>query len=261
MSAVLPPPFHLVERDEVTSTNDTAIELAEAGLAAWSVVRARLQTGGRGRRGRAFVSPAGNSYTSFILRPRVAPRDLPQLSLVTGVAVAEAIEATAPEIAPARCKWPNDILVNDAKVAGILVEAGGDAVIVGIGINLVSHPDIRGGAATDLASEGAAGVDRDLLLATLCRRLKDRVRHWERFGFASQRQAWLDRAAGIGARASVSGDTSLEGRIVGLAHDGALIMESGGRHMRVVSGTLRLASATQRWPGDIPNRPAPEARA
>ena len=261
MSAMLPPPFHLADRDEVTSTNDTAIEMAEAGAAAWSVVRARLQTGGRGRRGRVFVSPPGNSYTSFILRPCVTPRDLPQLSLVAGVAVAESIEASAPEIAPARCKWPNDILVNDAKVAGILVEAGGDAVIVGIGINLVSHPVIRGVATTDLASEGAPGVDRDLLLATLCRCLKNRVTDWERFGFASQRQAWLDRAAGIGARASFDGDTSLEGRIVGLADDGALIVESDGRHMRVVSGTLRLPSDTLRWSGETPVRRASEARA
>ncbi|MDE0416785.1 MAG: biotin--[acetyl-CoA-carboxylase] ligase [bacterium] len=261
MNAMLPPPFRLVERDEVTSTNDTAIELAETGSAAWSVVRARLQTGGRGRRGRVFVSPPGNSYTSFILRPCIAPRDLPQLSLVTGVAVAESIEASAPRTAPVRCKWPNDILINDAKVAGILVETGGDAVIVGIGINLVSHPDIRGVPTTDLASEGAPGVDRDLLLATLCRRLKDRVTDWENSGFASQRLAWLDRAAGIGARASFSEDNSMEGRIVGLAHDGALIMESDGRHIRIVSGTLRLQSATPRWAGDTQDRPRPEARA
>lgn len=261
MNVTLPPPFLLVERDEVTSTNDTAIELAEAGTAAWSVVRARVQTGGRGRRGRVFVSPPGNSYTSFILRPGVAPRDLPQLSLITGVAVAESIEAAAPGTAPARCKWPNDILINDAKVAGILVETAGDAVIVGIGINLVSHPDIRGVATTDLAGEGAPGVDRNLLLATLCRRLKDRVTDWERFGFASQRRAWLDRAAGIGARASFSGDDVMEGRIVGLAHDGALIMESDGRRMRVSSGTLRLSSPRHRRPGDALDRPAPEARA
>ena len=258
---MLPPPFRLVERDEVTSTNDTAIELAEAGIAAWSVVRARFQTGGRGRRGRVFVSPPGNSYTSFILRPGVAPREIPQLSLITGVAVAESIEATAPGTAPVRCKWPNDILINDAKVAGILLETGGDAAIVGIGINLVSHPDIRGVATTDLASEGAPGVDRDLLLATLCRRLMDRVTDWEKSGFASQRLAWLDRAVGIGARASISEDNSMEGRIVGLAHDGALIMESGGRRRRIVSGTLRLQSATHRWPDDAQDHRAPEARA
>ncbi len=261
MSAMLPPSFRLVERDEVTSTNDTAIELAEAGIAAWSVVRARLQTGGRGRRGRVFVSPPGNSYTSFILRPGVAPRNLPQLSLITGVSVAESIEAVAPGTAPVRCKWPNDVLINDAKVAGILVETGGDAVIVGIGINLVSHPDIRGVPTTDLASEGAPGVDRDLLLAALCRRLKDRVTDWENSGFASQRLAWLDRAAGIGVRASFSDDNSMEGRIVGLAHDGALIMESDGRCMRIVSGTLRLQAATHRWPGDTRDCPAPEAQA
>ena len=258
---MLPPPFRLVERDEVTSTNDTAIELAEAGTAAWSVVRARLQTGGRGRRGRVFVSPPGNFYTSFILRPCIAPRDLPQLSLITGVAVAESIEESAPGIAPVRCKWPNDVLINDAKVAGILVETGGDAVIVGIGINLVSHPDIGGVPTTDLASEGAPGVERDPLLATLCRRLKHRVTDWESSGFASQRLAWLDRAAGIGTRASFSEDSSMVGRIVGLAHDGALIMESDGRRVRMVSGTLRLQSATHRRPGDTPDSPAPEVLA
>ena len=260
MNAMLPAPFRLVEHDEVTSTNDTAIELAEVGAAAWTVVRARLQRSGRGRRGRVFVSPPGNSYTSFILRPRVTSRDLPQVSLIAGVAVAEAIEASAPEVAPVRCKWPNDILLNDAKVAGILVETGGDAVIVGIGINLLSHPDIRDVATTDLASEGAPGVDRDLLLVTLCRCLKERVTDWESSGFDSQRQAWLDRAAGIGTRAFLSGDTSLEGQVVGLAHDGALIMESGGRHTRVVSGTLRLASATRRWRGKSPGPAAPAVR-
>lgn len=260
MNATLPPPFHLVERDEVTSTNDVAIKLAEAGATAWTVIRARLQTNGRGRRGREFVSPPGNSYTSFILRPRIRPRDLPQISLITGVAVAESIEASAPKVAPARCKWPNDILLNDAKVAGILAETGGDAVIVGIGINLVSHPGVRDVVTTDLAREGAPGVDRDLLLATLCRCLKDRVTDWENFGFDAHRHAWLDRAAGIGARAFLSGDTSVEGKVVGLAHDGALIMESGGRQMRVVSGTLRLDSATLRRPGKIPDRTAPEVR-
>ncbi len=246
MNTRLPPPFHLVERDEVTSTNDVAIALAESGAAAWTVVRARVQTSGRGRRGREFVSPPGNSYTSFVLRPRVAPRDLPQVSLITGVAVAESIEAAAPDLAPARCKWPNDILLNDAKVAGILVETAGSAVIAGIGVNLVSHPAIRDVVTTDLASEGARGVDRDLLLAALCRRLKDRVTDWESSGFYSHRRAWLDRAAGIGAHALVSGDIDTQGRVVGLAHDGALIMESGGRHMRVVSGTLRMAPAMHR---------------
>ncbi len=237
-------PFRLVERDEVTSTNDCAIELAEAGVAAWSVVRARLQTGGRGRRGRAFASPPGNSYTSFVIRPRIAPCDLPQLSLVAGVAVAESIEAAAPGIAPVRCKWPNDILINDAKVAGILVETAGDAVIIGIGINLVSHPDIKGVAITDLASEGASAVDRDVLLGTLCRRLRNRVSDWEVCGFAPQRLAWLERAVGIGERAWCSEEGSMEGRIVDLAHDGALIMESDGRRRRIVSGTLRLQHAT-----------------
>ena len=235
----MPWPFHLVERDEVTSTNDTAMDLARAGAAAWTVVRARLQTGGRGRRGRVFLSPPGNSYTSFILKPRIAPRNLPQLSLITGVAVAETIEALAP--VPVRCKWPNDILINDAKVAGVLVETDDDAAIVGIGINLVSHPSIKGVATTDLAAEGAPDVDRDSLLVMLWGRLRCRVTDWEMNGFGSQRQAWLERAAGIGACASLSGDTSLEGRLVGLAHDGALIMESGGRTTRVVSGTLRLA--------------------
>ncbi len=246
MSALLPPPVHLVDRDEVTSTNDIAIELAGDGAAAWSVVRARLQTGGRGRRGRMFASPPGNSYTSFILRPRVATRDVPQLSLVTGVAVAEAIEGVAPESAPVRCKWPNDILINGAKVAGVLVETGGDAVIAGIGINLVSHPDLSEVATTDLANEGARSVDRDVLLGALCRRLKAWVSEWEESGFAGVRQAWLARAAGIGARVVVNGDTAMQGRIAGLAHDGALIVESGGRHVRVVSGSMRLQSGASR---------------
>ena len=157
----LPAPFVLVDLDCVASTNDEALSRAAAGAPAWTVVRAASQSAGRGRRGRSFASPPGNSYTSFVLRPEGAPERVAQIALVAGLAVAEAIARLAPGLPAPRCKWPNDVLVDGHKVCGILVEASSsgervDHVVVGIGINLASHPAIPGArigmAPTNLSS-------------------------------------------------------------------------------------------------------------
>ena len=247
MNPGLPPAFHLIDLDTVTSTNDIALDLARNGAAAWTMVRARKQTAGRGRQGRSFRSPEGNSYTSLILRPSGPIAVLPQLALVIGLAVADAIREFAPSIPPARCKWPNDVLVGGAKVSGILVESNLsaclEAVVAGIGINLVSHPDLPGGYATDLAAEGAESDDRNLLLGILCRWLEERIGAWEASGFEALKDAWLERAAGIGRPATLVGKQPVNGLVAGIGEDGALLLEANGALHRFVSGTLILRSA------------------
>ena len=247
MSPGLPTPFRLVDLGTVTSTNDVALDLAEGGAAPWTVVRARRQTAGRGRRGRRFLSPQGNSYTSLILKPGKTAGALPQLGLVIGLAVADAIREFAPGIPPALCKWPNDILVGSAKVAGILVESSHSMrpgpVVAGIGINLVSHPDLAGARTTDLAAEGASDVDRDRLLEILCRWLRMRIETWESSGFEALKDDWLARAAGIGEPASLVGRETFDGLLVGVDRDGTLLLEADGAVHRFVSGTLMLRDA------------------
>jgi len=246
----LPAPFDLVDLDTVASTNDEAMARAGQGAPAWTIIRAVSQSAGRGRRGKSFASPAGNSYTSFILRPRGGPEHAAQIALVAGLAVAEAIAQLAPDLPEPACKWPNDVLVGGHKVCGILVEASSsgdrvDHVVVGIGINLVSHPEIVGLRIADLACLGAPDIARDRMLEALATCLHARFELWQNSGFSALRQAWLARAAGLGRPVRIEdGNRELSGELVDIDGEGALVLAGPDqtRH-RVVSGSLYLEDA------------------
>ena len=138
--------------DETGSTNDDALALGRSGAAHGTAVAARRQTAGRGRRGHVWASPAGNLYLSVVLRPRVTPSRLPGIAAACGLGVADILNKV-------QLKWPNDLLVQDRKLAGILVEASRDGAgepfaVCGVGVNVGSAPrDLR---ATCLAELGAA---------------------------------------------------------------------------------------------------------
>ena len=243
-------PLVLVDLDTVGSTNDEAMDRAARGAPAWTVVRAVSQSAGRGRRGKSFASPPGNSYTSFILRPQGRPERVAQIALVAGLAVAEAIATCAPALPQPRCKWPNDVLVAGHKVCGILVEAATsgdrvDHVVVGIGINLVSHPEIAGHRIGDLAGLGAPGIGRDAMLAALASRLYEHCGTWQESGFGALRDAWLARAAGLRQAVRIEdGARSLSGELSDIDGEGALVLISAdARRHRVVSGSLFLEDA------------------
>jgi hypothetical protein len=142
----LPQGYVLHAFDRVESTNDEARRLAEQGAAAGAVVVAAEQVKGRGRHGRAWASPPGNLYASLLLRPDCRIAAAAQLSLVASLALAEALVALAPPDADVRVKWPNDVLVRGAKVAGLLLESASAAhervawVVVGSGVNIASAP-------------------------------------------------------------------------------------------------------------------------
>ena len=122
----LPSPYRLVQRDEVDSTNAEAKRLAAEGAPDSTIVWARRQTKGRGRRGRTWVSPEGNLYFSILLRPPYPARDVMQLGFVTANAVADALQVAAPRGTFVNVKWPNDVLMEGKKAAGILLEAEPD---------------------------------------------------------------------------------------------------------------------------------------
>ncbi len=241
----LPPNHQLIVRDAVGSTNDVARELADAGAADGTVVWARTQSAGRGRLGRRFESPPGNLYSSFVLRPAVAPAAAAQLSFVSAVALAEALAETLPATAPVTLKWPNDVLVGGLKVAGILLEAatspagGLDFVVLGIGVNVTTHPpDARYGA-TDLTAAGARSTVPDLL-ERLAERLVAWQARWRAEGFGPVRAAWLGRAHGLGRPIDVRvGNALISGSFADLDDDGALIVAGpGGRRQRVTAGDI-----------------------
>jgi BirA family biotin operon repressor/biotin-[acetyl-CoA-carboxylase] ligase len=228
---------------EVDSTQTEARRLAEAGAPEGTVVRAEHQTRGRGRLGRDWVDDPGSALLiSIVLRPAVEISRLPQLSLVAGVGVAEALaEASGLPVAVA---WPNDLLIRGLKVAGILAESftpagAGPVVILGIGIN-VNQTRFAGdltGRATSLALEAGHPFDRARLLAAVLERLEAWYRRWVAEGFGPVREAWRRGSATLGRQVTV-GD-GIEGIAEDLAEDGALLLrtETGALVRRVATAS------------------------
>jgi BirA family biotin operon repressor/biotin-[acetyl-CoA-carboxylase] ligase len=175
-AAEFPDPFRLLIRETATSTNDEVRSLAQAGAPGGLVVLALNQTAGRGRRGAAWFSAAGESLAfSILIRPNEPKALWPRLALATGLAVAEAIESFGVE---AGIKWPNDVWIQRRKVAGILVEAGHDFAVVGIGINVNtrSFPFEISNIATSLTIESGVETHCQQVLAAIIRRFARRHR-------------------------------------------------------------------------------------
>lgn len=224
------------------STNDEAKRLAEASAPAWTVVSAECQTAGRGRRQRSWDSPGGNLHMTIILRPAVPVALAPQLGFAAALAVGDAITPLLPCADALQFKWPNDVLIEGRKVAGILLESAAVAetvrwVVAGIGVNVMSHPSE--GAATSLTAAGVRGAAVPQVLHDVTVALKRWSDEWERTGFESLRSAWLARARGLGSDIAVRLEREqFTGRFVDLDRDGALLVETEQGRRRVAAGDV-----------------------
>jgi BirA family transcriptional regulator, biotin operon repressor / biotin---[acetyl-CoA-carboxylase] ligase len=218
----------------VDSTQDEAARLARAGARYGTVVVAREQTGGRGRSGRRWESPPGNVYLSAILRPGVPPARVPEIGLLAGIAVAEAIDEACG--CRSALKWPNDVLVSGAKVSGILLENREATVILGIGINVRTVPEGVNYPAAQLGPE----LEPELVRASVLRRLEWWLGEWGRAGFGAVRQAWLERAHPVGTPLTITTPEALEGRFAGLDPSGALLLETAAGLRRIVAGDVAV---------------------
>jgi BirA family biotin operon repressor/biotin-[acetyl-CoA-carboxylase] ligase len=243
----LPDGFVLRALDRVDSTNDEARRMAEAGAQPGLVVLAGQQTSGRGRHGRAWASPLGNLYASVLLGVEGPIAASAQLSFVAGLALADAIEGYAPGGVALRLKWPNDVLIGGAKVAGILLEsvgrangAGAAGVIVGTGVNIVSSPRETPYPATSLVEQGFAPVTPLALLGSYLRALDGWLRQWREAGFAGVRAAWCARGFGLGERIRLRLDREeLLGRFVDVTPGGTLLLDlEGGGRREIAAGDV-----------------------
>lgn len=239
----LPPWYRLVPLEVCGSTNDEAKALAQGGAPEGTLIRARRQEAGRGRRGRGWTSPEGNLYTSLVLRPGVPPLVAAQVSFVAALAVGQTVSDLVPGLA--RLKWPNDVLVDGAKIAGILLEsepaADGsvDWLVVGVGINVLHHPDVPGYPSCSLLSRGAVSPDPDAVLGLYARHFQSWYNRWRTQGFAPVRSAWLNAAHGLGGPLTVRlAGESFAGRFVDLDDDGGLIVETTEGRRRVTAGDV-----------------------
>src|SRR4051812_13408368 len=242
---VLPEGYRLLRYDRIGSTNDEAKDLARAGAAEGTLVWAGEQTAGRGRRGRVWSSPPGNLYLSLIVRPSVPPPRAAQLGFVASVALAEGIGALCGPSLDIGCKWPNDILIAGRKLAGILLESeisdgeATDFVVIGSGANLISRPDEAEYKATSLAEQGFPDIGPELLLPAYIRRFDFWMRIWRAEGFAPIRQAWLARAAGLGAEIRVRLEhATLFGRFLDLDESGSLVIDTVEGSRRIAAGEV-----------------------
>lgn len=226
----------IVELKVVGSTNDWMSEQARAGAPDGLWVRADRQLSGRGRRGRAWTSEIGNLFATALIRPQPGEGPPQQLSFVAALAVDHALQWWVPHDRLS-LKWPNDVLLDDVKCSGILLEGLDGATIVGIGVNLRHHPADTERPATSLATAGIFPPSPSDFLKHL-RDCFDGVRaKWRAQGFEPIRKAWLARAAGKGRLlAARLGNETLTGRFDDLAPDGAL-------RLRLVDGSVRVIHA------------------
>ena len=246
----LPQGYSLISLDETDSTNDEAKAHAVAGAVDGTVVWARTQNAGRGRQGRVWVSPPGNLYVSVVLRPSCDARAVAQLSFVAALAAADLVDSALAGLA--RCKWPNDILVDGNKVAGILLESAlgrapvVDWVVLGIGVNLAHHPGLGPPRpSTSLSAAGAPPIEPAEALERILGALARWRTMWEGQGFPAIREAWLTRAHGLGGPIRVSsGKKQFVGTFEGLDADGSLmLLEGGGARRRIAAGDVFFGDA------------------
>jgi BirA family biotin operon repressor/biotin-[acetyl-CoA-carboxylase] ligase len=244
----LPPGFRLLAFNRLDSTNDEALRRIAVGKAAHGdAIMAHVQTAGRGRRGRRWQSLGGNLHLTLIVCPRPGT-PVGELAFLTAVAVGEAIADAIRGPAALRYKWPNDLMLDGRKLAGLLIEGGGTemnpALAIGIGVNVAEAP--AGGPLAASLREAGAVIAAEQFVAPVCRAFAAWYDRWLIEGFAPIRTAWLARAHGVGAPVEAHlPDGSIEcGIFRGLDATGALMMEAEGGGMRAIAaGDVFFAAA------------------
>ncbi len=231
--------------DSLPSTSDLCIARAEAGEPAGLAVLARVQTRGRGRSGRSWVGQGGLAV-SVLLRPEADPQPLGGWPLLAGLALHQALGGDARLM----LKWPNDVLLGSAKLAGILVErgtgAGRDWLVIGFGANLLVAPALPGRETACLAQLGPA-PDATVVARRLLDALDAWQAAWRRDGFEAIRAAWLRHAHPPGTALAVEmRGVRRSGTFAGLAPDGAILLSIDGRLERIDTGEILLCCNAER---------------
>lgn len=236
---------------EIGSTNAEALSRAAAGAPEQWLVADRQVTG-RGRRGRHWVSEPGNLYASLLLYDPAPLAFNPQICFVAALALHDAVCDCLPSLDPERLrlKWPNDLLLDGKKLAGILVEGASagtkQAVVTGIGVNCAHHPDGTPYPVTDFACEGFS-LAPAALFERLASRMLDRLTQWQKgLGFASTRAAWLARAYDLGREIEVKlPERALKGRFEEIDGEGALVLALAGGHRELIRAGDVFPAASQ----------------
>lgn len=229
--------FQIIEKQITESTNDDARALILAGIADNTVIIAEEQTKGRGRQQREWVSRRGNLFCSFIVHPQQDIKDFPFYSFMMALSVLDAVQHFLPA-AKVQVKWPNDILVDEKKIAGLLLEIEGNALIIGVGINCVSAPDNTTFPATHFLQENTKLSPKECL-TKLCEDFSYWHAVFDQDGFDPIRASWKNHAFRWQQEIAVRRKNShIQGKLIDLAADGALILETPDGLQRITAGDV-----------------------
>ncbi len=236
----------IVILDTVDSTLDAAKLRLEAGSDAPFVIAAREQTKGRGRAGRVWKSTPGNLAVTFHQPFEGSHQEAARLSFTVSLAVRDVLKNLAPE-AEVRIKWPNDVLLNQRKVCGILLENLGGTqnnslrLLIGIGVNLANHPDAAGSnwPATSIAAETGKTPAFETALSLLVEAVNRRILIEQASGFSSTRREWLASAARLGQSITVRlPGRELHGLFQDIDETGALVLETAAGIRKITAGDV-----------------------
>ncbi len=234
--------FRHIALGDVQSTNLECLERAREGDPGNLWITAHRQLGGRARRGRSWVSEPGNLYASLLLIDPGSPAALASLPLAVAVAVHGAVSrALPPGARRPTIKWPNDVLVDGAKISGTLLESetlddGRQAVVIGCGINVSHAPEQARYPTTTLRAAGSAIMPEELF-SRLCQSMAGQLQQWDRGrGISAVRQAWLDNAQGVGERINVAlPDRMISGQFREIDAAGCLVMVDDDRVVHTIA--------------------------
>ena len=238
-----PTGYALLEFDEIDSTNEEARRRAASDETRPLWIIAKRQSAGRGRRSREWQSTPGNLFATLLLRPEKPAAECAQLSFLAALAVSDMLAGFAPRAALA-LKWPNDVLAEGRKIAGILLEsesrAGATAwLAIGIGVNLTSFPEDTEFPAISLAALGGIPPAPKDALLHLAAAFAKWYEVWRTAGFAPIREAWLARASGLGSRIRVRlASEEMTGVFQGIDDIGALLVGVNGGTRTIAAGEV-----------------------
>ena len=230
--------WQIVNFDKVSSTNDIAQEYSRKKAGQYLIIKAVSQTQGRGRRGREWFSPQGNLYFSVLLEFNL--KDLGALVIISSLSLWQAIHQIAPNT-NLKIKWPNDILLNNAKISGILLEKGyGKYFIIGIGVNINQSPKLQNQIypATSL-QENRIIVSTDELLNIFLQKFTKNLQKYTQSGITSLQKEWLNNAKGLGNTIIVQQEKmSVQGKFIGIEETGALLLQTVDKIEKILIGDV-----------------------
>ena len=243
----LPDFINVIKKESTGSTNEDMALLAKQGIAPWTVVQALVQTSGRGRHGKSWDSQIGNLFMSLLLRPNVNRMRWGELSLLSAIAVASTLSDYV-DSQIIEVKWPNDVLINGKKIAGILLEVADfnveePSVIVGVGVNISKTPEKFEYPVTCINDYKTGHTSVDSVFISLLNHFVYWFHIWEDNGFGAIKDEWMRRAFKLGGSVSVENTNGFkaEYKFRGIDMEGAILLDDeNGKRRRVRSGTVRF---------------------